>query len=1279
MELYEKFQGYLREDQLGEFQKRSFQKLEAKPESNEKTKPELIATFVEQGGVIQDSPGSWNSEQFGAVLFDHSKLGAAWRLNEPYPEDSEFPFEQSERSAQRIIAFVDSSACTASAEAKDKMLNTAADLTRYTQKLGHMLSYGLGSPQHQLEWEGEGITSIKELIDRIEKLPSCSYRDRCIDTVFKSSMSEYKDYRKTFPFEPESAKRMMKLYSPDRLRKLDIENSETGFALSDHPISTLPLSESSYDASEMFPFKWKPNDHFLDPLRRFAQILDQEFETQDTPNLRDRLDQAINAVSHSGSVKDFLIERSLLPLVKGDERYAEISPAERLALLQKAYEVAGTARTQTNLGKMIAEQRLGKLGHQVTFEQGLQVVLDTMPNATAARDQLLEGLLNSTYTTWHQIYRAKQLILGHDYRTDQKDRASRNAISEAVAEKIGQMNVEERVEMMTFLLDTNKHVLTAEDLTPEFFDEQVKQKLKTRLVGKYDTGSARSRRSSSDDENRGMKKLSNEDENKRKYSEYSLVYEFTEESFDTNFELIRDYLIDRYQGENDRELTDRMYTVNNDGVEVINAVRLPEVLRMVIPDTLNDFFQKQLGASDGYQDRTVSATSLGPLFISSSPDDRRQFIYRLCLGENGFFEDKNFAVQGRAVLDKFLSICTTAKIPSAGETNVKQQWEPSEIQMVGEVLISAFENMPAGRRTELFSRIINLIADSGGQVTKEQVIKIGLTAFGVVGAKIGQMNVLIPEYLRDSLGSLKEDVAPIPKTTVAQVMEREGRTHQYEGLGPCIGGASTAAVYSARRQGFSSEDVVVKMLRPDALKNVDVDLQTAQAVITALTRPGKLNLDPTQIMTELKTMIAEEFNPKNELKNMQSLQEARHRTIDVKRQIGQIIRIKQGLGTPEGIKNPQPIYAGDWHLEMSRATGLSIAKVEQIQEKAGKNEPLTEDEARYLALDWQKINAAIVSDFFHQAFEVGVFHTDLHGGNVLIAPDGTITEIDHGQVGKEELVDKRRSLVKYTIGVSLREPKLVAGALHDFAPETNITELETFLASQPDLINGTTKALSTYSIPGSINRFIKAMINVYPYIQNIQEINPQVVKQMIAPYMLDAALVFDIEKTVPGILSGPVKEVVARKTSEIGGYVDRALVRPASDIFARIEAVRQDPEARELFDALIKTGMGSALLGAEVAQLLRVGGNPTKPSGFSLLRSVSSIVRLTRGGNEQDQQLLREVAETSRQAGVHARRIKDSLIRIRNRRLRENEAYSTNQTEIKQAAQVFDVSIEEIT
>ena len=112
-----------------------------------------------------------------------------------------------------------------------------------------------------------------------------------------------------------------------------------------------------------------------------------------------------------------------------------------------------------------------------------------------------------------------------------------------------------------------------------------------------------------------------------------------------------------------------------------------------------------------------------------------------------------------------------------------------------------------------------------------------------------------------------------------------------------------------------------------------------------------------------------------------------HRELDMKVEGANIDRFKEMFKGDDRIQIPDVYwdYTTEEVLTMERLSGVPMDEKEAIEEKG---------------LDIKVIAVSGLEIFFKQVFEFGVFHADLHPGNIFVRDDGVIVYLDFGIVGK---------------------------------------------------------------------------------------------------------------------------------------------------------------------------------------------------------------------------------------------------------------------------------------
>lgn len=303
-------------------------------------------------------------------------------------------------------------------------------------------------------------------------------------------------------------------------------------------------------------------------------------------------------------------------------------------------------------------------------------------------------------------------------------------------------------------------------------------------------------------------------------------------------------------------------------------------------------------------------------------------------------------------------------------------------------------NLPAAvRRLVRYLQIVRIAARHGltsylGRRTRHQLdndrqLSQGLvTALGEAGVtfiKLGQNLAARPDLVTPSLAAglstLQTDAVPEPWSRLLPVVE--------ESLGRPVGevfasidavplaAASVAQVHGARL--VSGEEVVLKVQRPAARAQVMVDLD----IIGRLAR--RLERSTSWARTIGLCRLVDGF--------AESLREELDYTVE----LDNTLSVRSGLerSGSTGVRVPEIFVelSGARLLVMERVPGEPLGR-------AGDSLDGIDSQSRSLMVD------TIVGSVLHQVLVTGVFHADLHAGNLFATRDGQLTMIDFGSVGR---------------------------------------------------------------------------------------------------------------------------------------------------------------------------------------------------------------------------------------------------------------------------------------
>ena len=181
--------------------------------------------------------------------------------------------------------------------------------------------------------------------------------------------------------------------------------------------------------------------------------------------------------------------------------------------------------------------------------------------------------------------------------------------------------------------------------------------------------------------------------------------------------------------------------------------------------------------------------------------------------------------------------------------------------------------------------------------------------------------------------------------------------------------ASIAQVHYARLH--TGEDVVVKIQRPGIRRRVAADLQILKrfAQVVELAKLGR-RLSARDVVADFADNLAEELDFRIEAQSMEAWVSGLHGS-----PLGRNIRVPHVHWQ----------YTSERVLTMERVAGVRIDDVKAIRQQG---------------FDGTELVKALLFATFEGGLRHGLFHGDLHAGNLLVGPDGKIVFLDFGIMGR---------------------------------------------------------------------------------------------------------------------------------------------------------------------------------------------------------------------------------------------------------------------------------------
>lgn len=294
-------------------------------------------------------------------------------------------------------------------------------------------------------------------------------------------------------------------------------------------------------------------------------------------------------------------------------------------------------------------------------------------------------------------------------------------------------------------------------------------------------------------------------------------------------------------------------------------------------------------------------------------------------------------------------------------------------------------------------------------------LKLALEEAGGAFVKLGQLlstrpDVIPAEFL-EALTTLQQEVAPEPWELVEPALDRSLKKTHKEVFASFdevpFASASIGQVHHATLA--TGQEVAVKVRRPgiDVLVERDIDIAKRWARRFARNNDKANQFGVEQLVDNLAERLREELDYEAEAANILTLIEAQ-----------KLVAAEAQVRIPKLV---QEFSSGDV-LVMEFISGSTLSTLESVN-------GLTTPKRRKLA---EQLLAATLG----QIMEAGVFHADLHPGNVIITEDGELVLLDFGSVGRIDS-ETRKLLGEVMFAFSKRDATGFANGLIEFVDLTD--------------------------------------------------------------------------------------------------------------------------------------------------------------------------------------------------------------------------------------------------
>jgi ubiquinone biosynthesis protein len=313
----------------------------------------------------------------------------------------------------------------------------------------------------------------------------------------------------------------------------------------------------------------------------------------------------------------------------------------------------------------------------------------------------------------------------------------------------------------------------------------------------------------------------------------------------------------------------------------------------------------------------------------------------------------------------------------------------------------------------------------------QERIRLVLEELGPTFVKLGQVastrsDLLPPEWIEE-FKKLQDMVAPFPYSDAKKIVEAElGKPITESFLDfdetPVASGSIAQVHFAVLKNGTQ---VAVKVKRPEIARIVEADISVMYTVSRLLMRhvPQARRYRPLDVVNEFSKVIQNELDMNIEGTNISRFEKM--------------------------FKNDETIVIPSVHWNYTTSEILTMNRVSGI--------PLDEaDRIRAQGLDVEKIAKNALHSFFKQVFEFGVFHADLHPGNIFARDDGAIIYLDFGIVGRLDPALRRylASLLYHLIKRDYRKMALIHRQMGLIGEHVDLLEFEDALRDIAEPIFG---------------------------------------------------------------------------------------------------------------------------------------------------------------------------------------------------------------------------------
>ena len=373
---------------------------------------------------------------------------------------------------------------------------------------------------------------------------------------------------------------------------------------------------------------------------------------------------------------------------------------------------------------------------------------------------------------------------------------------------------------------------------------------------------------------------------------------------------------------------------------------------------------------------------------------------------------------------------------------------PASLRAVGRTGATVARGLASGVRVDVRHRLREGPLPPGAPLRQVQaVVRAGGPTYVKLGQFISTARGLLPDEWVDAFAWCRDTVPPLPDGVAEGIVERAFGVRLDQVLRDFdpvpLGAASIAQVHAARLP--DGTDVVVKVRRPGLRPQLERDLRAmalAAAAAERASRHARL-ANVTGFVELFANLLLEEIDFRFEAVNQVELalasEDSGHDFVSVPR--------------------PVPSLVAEDVLVMTRVAGV----------------PYTRALAAFPdRVDGERLLRLAITGVLEHMLAYGVFHGDLHAGNVFISPGGEFSIIDFGITGRVD-DDQRAALFTFLYGFARNDTVVQLEGLQRFGAVPEGHDLTALARTIEDRLNAIDPSLLARDEPMSVSMLGQAL------------------------------------------------------------------------------------------------------------------------------------------------------------------------------------------------------------